>query len=846
MVTLNLFTFNNYYNRTIQRYQTLDGYTENGQLLFVYQDRNFNPNDGVSTTAIFNYTGTQPDYCIVTNTSGDIQSRWFVMQAVRTTGGQYKVSLYRDLVSDYYSVAINSPAFIQKAKLGIGDPAIFNSQDMTFNQIRKAPQLLYDKSKTAWVVGYIPRDAFAQSATVSTPAYIEKQADIQVDGIQNWQYKDYTDVTKSYALQSNTKLYLDADYAFGVGGYYFPMGAYIQLKRCKLDLSSSTTVQGKDYKFENVVRQLKYSQIVQTNNTPGTRKIFGSLSRVYSGSNSINDYWYTLQGNMQLIQSRCNTLSNFQTRVTQAGMGLNSQFIVDSSAISTMKRLQGQVIKDTSTGKIYRVRLVSSSNYRNKLLQEGQALTNMVQDALSTNFYIDAWQKEFGDIRYGQSGLPPFWYQESYYAPPSANTLSVQKQFQVYRLQLKELNKIVKVDISDTNTRQHLRDASYDMFCIPVGGDLVAVMQNEREIVCQSGFAQNLATAIAAQTGSASVYDIQLLPYCPIQQTLRQGRIDLKTLSYDIIYYTQQNRPYYIGVMLWCDSSSFQLSIPLTIQTASTSIQKKVNSLTKFCRLCSPNGAGMFQFTPQKNGGVVQLQVNCTYKPFQPFIQVKPKFGQLYGVNSETDYRGLICGGDFSLTQLSNQWANYQQNNSNYQAIFDRQIQNLEVTQTVQRVNQIYSAGTSLVSGAATGAMTGGVAGAVAGGLMSAANSAVNIASNQILRRQALDYRQDLFGFQLGNIKAIPTSISKTSALVITNPLVPYIEYYDCTQVQKQALIDKITYNGMTVGRIGRINDFLWEQPTYVKAKLIRAIGLRDDYHIATALADQLNKGVFI
>ena len=34
------------------------------------------------------------------------------------------------------------------------------------------------------------------------------------------------------------------------------------------------------------------------------------------------------------------------------------------------------------------------------------------------------------------------------------------------------------------------------------------------------------------------------------------------------------------------------------------------------------------------------------------------------------------------------------------------------------------------------------------------------------------------------------------------------LEYYTCTEIEKQALRDKIKYNGMTVGTIGKIEDF--------------------------------------
>jgi hypothetical protein len=54
-------------------------------------------------------------------------------------------------------------------------------------------------------------------------------------------------------------------------------------------------------------------------------------------------------------------------------------------------------------------------------------------------------------------------------------------------------------------------------------------------------------------------------------------------------------------------------------------------------------------------------------------------------------------------------------------------------------------------------------------------------------------------------------------------------------------------YNGMTIGRIGKMIDFIdISKPQYIKGQLIRNILIVDDYHVLTAIADELNKGVFI
>ena len=51
------------------------------------------------------------------------------------------------------------------------------------------------------------------------------------------------------------------------------------------------------------------------------------------------------------------------------------------------------------------------------------------------------------------------------------------------------------------------------------------------------------------------------------------------------------------------------------------------------------------------------------------------------------DQRGLICGGDFSLPNVSDAWADYQMQNKNYQNIFDREVQSMEISNRYQRVS---------------------------------------------------------------------------------------------------------------------------------------------------------------
>lgn len=275
-------------------------------------------------------------------------------------------------------------------------------------------------------------------------------------------------------------------------------------------------------------------------------------------------------------------------------------------------------------------------------------------------------------------------------------------------------------------------------------------------------------------------------------------------------------------------------------------------------RLCSPNYSGVFEFSAAKMNGVQWINVDCTYKPFSPYIHLNPNFENLYGLDFN-DARGLICGGDFSITQLNNAWETYQRNNVNYEKSFQRTIENMEVNNKYQRIGDISNAITGTFSGAMSGAMAGGlmggpvggVIGGVAGGAASLAGGIMDVRINDKLRAEALDYTKDMYGYNLENIKALPTTLAKVSAFTANNKIYPYIEVYTCTDEEKNAFINKLKYNGMTVMRVGTLNEFInykIHDLDYFKGKLIRLeLGDRaEDFHIVNQISAELNKGVFI
>lgn len=809
-MTLYLLQFNNYYNRIVRFYSTAEEYIdylcEGGNAII--GNVNFIPNDGVSAQQDINWNGTAPDYILVVDDMGEINSRWYVIESVRLRNGQYRLSLYRDLVADYYEEILNAPIFVEKGPLSASNPLLFNQEDMTFNQIRQEPTKIADKSNIPWIVGYIPRNATFEGSIVAD-MNIGDEADFEVEDIGTWEYFKY-----------QTSSYFDA-HAFTSYRY------------------STTKEPGTyDYKITNKNIAL---QIYSTSKTVTTESWLsnpsgGPAHNDYNGNETFEGTYYykTSNPNMDNLMNAVRTNTNYQSYLDGF---ISSNFrIINNTQSQEIIDLDNKTIYDTTAKQKYKIQVHFAQAEKELSLQNEQAMLS---------FLVQNIPAPSGGGR-------------------NENTFTAGIFGYEIFITLEQIQTKAFVNVSSPEVRYHLENEPYDMFCIPYGN--IEIITNKEGSITQSFPASNPGLAIASQIGVAvgadKVYDVQLLPYCPVPTLINDdGELEVYKTKYDIIYAVEGKA---ISAVIWCRDSRFTTTIPFSIPDETDPVIKKLYSQTRLYRLVSPNYGSIFEFNPYKNDGVKFFRVDATYKPFNPYIKIAPVFGGLYGAGGQYDGRGLILNGDFSITQLNSAWANYELQNKNYQAMFDRQIQNLEIQNKYQRLNDIVGGITGTFQGGVSGAMTGGMLGSVggpygmaigaaiggtAGTVASAAGGIADYYINEALRKEVIDMTKDQFGYQLGNIQALPYSLSKTSALTITNPVIPLLETYKSTEEEEQAFIAKIRYNGMTVMAVGSLSDYIdnkTENNNYFKGKLIRIEGLADDSHVATAIATELNKGVYI
>ena len=789
-MTFYLYSFNNYYNRIVKKFNTIQEYPEP---LHVLTAANFNPNDGISANHTFNYFGDTPDYCIVVNNENQIVSRWFVIEAVRTAGGQYRIDLYRDVIADWYDEIVAAPAFIEKAFVKLGDPAIFNNENMGFNQIKTSETLLKDAIGIPWIVGYVARNYTGGAINVPS-SNVNINYTYDEGALDQYPYYAYNSVNP-YVPSNGVE---QRNFRFNLFNRYF--GAHInyatvidnegQVVKPHFDISDG------DYVFSTYAYRTRPSTnrgyAVPYSGLAYERAAADAGIQIYEASSDIN--W---------------------SLFTNAQLGISTQ---DKNS-STILAEEGKIIKAGS--QYFKVHVnQKEKEWLRKTIPTSSSVGLVMQNVINNCPIIDK-----------NSMLEPVF---------EAELQSVSYWFSFENISIDELT----VTVSG-NDRPHLEDSPYDMFAIPYG---VASFDIGNTITTNKEVGLRIAAEIAEKLGE-NLYDIQVLPFAPFELENNNSAWVIKEDTIDVIKQSSSS----VNFLAWLSSSNFTRYLDISIAVPTSDLEFKVANECDMYRIVSPNYNGTFEFTATKNNGVKRFRIDCRYKPYQPYIRIAPEFNGLYG-QIQSDARGLVCGGDFSLTQISNAWVNYQIQNKNFQNIFDRQIENIEFNNNVARFQETIGMATGTLSGGVTGALggatmagaAGGIAGAAIGTGASLAGGVADLVLNERLRNEALDLTRDQFGYQLGNIKALPLNLTKVSSFNPNNKIFPVLEYYTCTDIEKQALRDKITYNGMTVMRIGTIEQFQQSTPTYIKGQLIRLENMGDDYHVSSAIANEIYKGVYI
>lgn len=799
---LYLLKYNNYYNRIVKKLDTIVEYlTEVGENNYTAQDNiSFNPADGVNTSQIYNQIDGSYDYAILTtveNGNEIIKSRWFIIEAERTRTGQYNLKLRRDLVADNLEEIKSAPMFIEKATVGLNDSAIFNSENIDFNEIKTKETLLKDDTGSAWIALY-----FAQGlgSNITGSVSVAGKADFDLTNIEarDWEYYNINKAVKPSYIDIGTLIVNNYLLTVWSGKYTY------------VDNNSKWTGES-------------------VSSAP-----FGNIGYIPDADLNTNS--------KKLRNSITTTTFNYSNIINQ--LATDNGWLENDDVLKFNNKTIA--FRDGT----YLCTITKTTEDYSKQSGVSGGLSNEVIDILKNNV----------EAKFATTGVA--------YTGPYEKAFKIETVLNKYAVSLTQCSEVgTKYTYNIPAEHNRTEDQPYDIVLLPYGN--ISVRKDGSVYYTKGDISLLVAKDIVEKNkGANKLIDAQIVPYCACQEMIANQSITIEKFNLNNLTENKQYNSIVIegqvvpqSIILYASKASFNCRITAfcgneDVRYYGPEDVKQVLETDKL-RLCSPNYNGVFEFNPVKAGIYtpgIKFDVDCTYMPQMPYIHVSPVFnGRLYGQDFD-DARGLICGGDFSIAQSSDQWETYKAQNKNYQMAFNRQIENIEVNNSIQRTQEIVSvplnAVQSGIRGGFAGSQIGGGQGAIIGGAtaagISAAAGAADIILADKLRKEALDFTKDQFGYQLGNIKALPDSLVKLPAQTYNNKIWPFVEYYTCTNEEKLALKNKIKYNGMTIMRIGTINDFIRQEESYIKGKLIRTDLIKADSHEIMELAAELNQGIFI
>lgn len=748
---------------------------------------------GASPDAVWGTVDTRQISTIITD------QKWFVTDCVRTRKNQYNIKLHRDIISDNMG-GLNTGVFnVDRCKLSSDNPLIFNKEGFDYNQIKKQEYLISDRTNTPWIVGYVATDANASHSISFAQDY---DVDLRNTSFAEWEYADKLGTQHGPATVTECKIGIAYARDWWEGGYE---GCYIWNGPAT---NRTETVSGNNIGTNN--EMVRYSK---------------------SNYNTVKNADRTNWWNWSLANDKEN-----QAHTPE----------LTESQISDLWSYNGK--KVLFSDGVYLISFTNPYNTTYTYTDNENELTRYIVETLAAH-------TPTGTVKHD--------HLEIYKARRNTYVLSYNK-----------VADITTINWKLPSTANKLTDAPYKMFCLPLplAGHNIYVdsVKQDKDVNLQVTM-DILANTVSNNSGQ--VYDVQVLPFCPIEfsvyvtsstATYLTSKTGTEDVDYSLITTTNGGNTTTIGRIYFPETSSFKFTTTHilkknangTYSRANISAQAylaaigdtKILSEQQFIRLCDSTYTSVFEMSPVKNGGINSFNMFCTYKPYNPYILVAPNFGGLYG-NTYEDSRGLLCLGDYSLPNTDSAWQQYELNNKTYQQSFNREITHMEKEFAIQRQEAGFGIVAGTVQGAASGALTTGVmsggnpyaaaAGAIIGGATSLAGGIMDYANLGKRQGEEINYRKDMFNFSLQNIKAMPSTLTKTSAIVANTKYLPFVECYDATQEEQDILRQYIEYNGMKAGYVGNIN-----ASGFVRASIIK-YNEPLPAHEVDALNTELIKGVY-
>ena len=784
-------------------------------------------------------------------------TRWFVTSYTYVNGGQVVLNLQRDVIGEF-----GVDSMYGKIERGHTDGILKYRKELSLNQILKKRSkllpstnqygnyLVNNHNNEMWGIFYLIKPNKINSETGQP---YEDILDISIPG--------FTPATIDYNYIEN-------------GDYY----SYIN----PADFNEATC---------KIQTYLKFSYITNINNPKGT-----SFNPVFINCG----FYFVLENGVykaKIFAERTtehNVYANFYVGYKDTQSDLDYVEFFKSIARTIMRNLSNELLSNTASSVEYKYSLpsiletrISPELYRNAIVKhnnkyykytlvdspyEEYGYSGLASDESAFSNLFSFWgtaedavypdiNERFATYNAGEKKATYIYNNEQFVVYNYDEIDDAGKEiFYAYSYNKYTKSNVSSVEISPSEAgtlridlNQQLIDEPYNILVMPLFDVKIYDTNNTLLYTINKDRAFNIFNAIIQYLSGDNPYlvDAQIYPYCPVLTNV------ISTVS---------NYPVF--------------SIFSTSYITKTSINLYPNNDVKTeyieneYNIVAPDQSSVFTFKyyDYKNGNgnnnseALEIDIKTALKPFtiiSSAVIVRDE-NSLKGINYESNLNGCQPSSNgFECSLSSNAFETYKRNNSNYQAIFDKQMEKMNIEHSVEKTNDIVASVVNTVSAATMGGIAGaavsdagifntpinkGTGAAIGAGLAGAAvGTAMGLQAykNDKLREYERSYERTMFNLNIGTVKNIPNSVNRISSFneLIMSEFCYIVETYSCSEFEHQFIVpDFINEYGYEIGVYDFMSEYA-EEGWFLRGEIIKSNLVVNLHMIAKS---ELSGGVYI
>lgn len=369
---------------------------------------------------------------------------------------------------------------------------------------------------------------------------------------------------------------------------------------------------------------------------------------------------------------------------------------------------------------------------------------------------------------------------------------------------------------------KRLLDEPYICYVIPLYDVTITDGNNHSYVIEQDSAFSIFNSLIEFCSGENSyLVDAQIYPYCP----------DLSDIAYSLGNYpifnvisTTYFRKINVSLLPYLDVKKEYIKRDYYIKSPEQSADFHFNFYDYTNEKTIYSGDKLY------NHQELEVIIKTSLKPMNIIASavITPQSNSLKGIPYDSDLRGCQpTSNGFECTLSTNKFQEYIRNNSNYQAIFGLQQEELKRQHMVERSNETASAVMNTLSATMMGAIggaalsdisyfgtsakaIGAIAGAATAGATVGTTMAVQKLQNDKLREYEEYLQKQNFDLQIGTIKNIPNTVSRISSFneIIMQDFYFVIETYECSREEGSIVDTFVDKYGYQIGVFGNYEDF--------------------------------------